>query len=254
MKHIREHGQHRAHQPGRRRAEPPGKRRADVRPRYGRIAILSASAAVTGIAVLGGFGLIPSGPEGASAASGSITPSGANDPAVRDSDTNSDGRQAPVGRQATIVRTEPVEPQQPQETAGPPALPADSGTGRRIVFSESEQRVWLVSDAGDVLRSYLVSGSATDNLDPGSYQVFSRSRYAVGVDDSGTMEYFVRFTHGDAGGAIGFHTIPVDDGAPVQTTAQLGTPLSHGCVRQRTTDAVALWDFAPIGTTVVVTA
>ena len=68
------------------------------------------------------------------------------------------------------------------------------------------------------------------------------------------MQYFVRFTHGDEGAAIGFHTIPVDDGAPVQTTAQLGTPLSHGCVRQRTADAIALWDFAPIGTTVVVTA
>jgi lipoprotein-anchoring transpeptidase ErfK/SrfK len=260
MKHIREPGQHRAQQPGRRRAEPPGRRRADVRPRYGRIAILGAAAAVTGIAVLGGFGLIPSGPEGASAASGSITPSGANDRPVRggdnDSDHDSDGRQASVGRQATVVRTEPVQPQQPQQTdqtGGAPALPVDSGTGRRIVFSESEQRVWLVSDAGDVLRSYLVSGSATDNLDPGTYQVFSKSRYAVGVDDSGTMEYFIRFTHGDAGAAIGFHTIPVDDGAPIQTTAQLGTPLSHGCVRQRTTDAVALWDFAPIGTTVVVT-
>ena len=140
----------------------------------------------------------------------------------------------------------------PEEAMAP--LPAASGQGRRVVFDTSEQRVWLVSDAGDVLRSYLVSGSATDNLDPGTYQVFSKSRDAVGVDDSGTMEYFVRFTYGDAGAAIGFHSIPVDDGAPVQTTRQLGTPLSHGCVRQRTSDAVALWEFAPIGTTVVVTA
>jgi lipoprotein-anchoring transpeptidase ErfK/SrfK len=121
------------------------------------------------------------------------------------------------------------------------------------VFSEGRQRVWLVDAEGRVARTYLVSGSATDNLDPGTYAVYSRSRYAVGIDDSGTMEYFVRFTHGDAGGAIGFHTIPVDDGAPVQTRAQLGTPLSHGCVRQRTADAIALWDFAPLGTTVVVT-
>ena len=67
-----------------------------------------------------------------------------------------------------------------------------------------------------------MSGSATDNLDPGTYAVYSRSRYAVGLDDSGTMEYFVRFTEGDAGGAIGFHTIPVDDGEPVQTAAELG--------------------------------
>ena len=40
----------------------------------------------------------------------------------------------------------------------------------------------------------------------------------------------------------------------MQTVAQLGTPLSHGCIRQRTADARALWDFAPLGTTVVVVA
>ena len=68
------------------------------------------------------------------------------------------------------------------------------------------------------------------------------------------MNFFVRFTQGDSGAAIGFHDIPVDAGLPVQTIAQLGTPLSHGCVRQKREDAVALWKFAPIGTAVVVTA
>jgi len=251
VKHIRQPGQHRAQEPGRRRAEPPGRRRADVRPRYGRIATFAAAATVTGIAVLGGFGLLPSGPDDASAASGSFAPSASDD---RRDPADNDGRRASPARQATIVRTEPVQPEQSTDAAARPALPADSGTGRRIVFSEGRQRVWLVSGAGEVQRTYPVSGSVYDNLDPGTYEVFSRSRYAAGIDDSGTMEYFVRFTHGDAGGAIGFHTIPVDDGAPVQTTAQLGTPLSHGCVRQRTADAIALWRFAPIGTTVVVTA
>ncbi|MCX6400906.1 MAG: L,D-transpeptidase [Propionibacteriales bacterium] len=134
------------------------------------------------------------------------------------------------------------------------SLPARSGTGRRIVFSESRQRVWLVDGDNDVVRTYLVSGSIEDNLDPGTYEVYSRSRNAVGIDDSGTMEYFARFTQGTQGAAIGFHTIPVDDGAPVQTLKQLGTPLSHGCIRQKRSDAIALWDFAPTGTTVVVTA
>lgn len=260
MKHLREPGQHRAQQPGRRRAEPAGKRRAEVRPRYGRIGLLTASATVTGIAVLGGFGLLPSGPEQASAESGAVAPAAAAGPQDRkptgtDRFTTTDrsgGDQR--GRTRQVARTTVTSRQAPATSVtGTPALPADSGSGRRVVFSETQQRVWLVDDAGRTIRSYLVSGSATDNLDPGTYEVFSRSRYAVGIDDSGTMEYFVRFTHGDAGGAIGFHTIPVDDGVPVQTAAELGTPLSHGCVRQRTTDAIALWDFAPIGTTVVVT-
>ena len=103
------------------------------------------------------------------------------------------------------------------------------------------------------MRTYLVSGSVYDNLDPGTYSVYSRSQQAWGIDDSGTMQYFVRFAHGD-NAAIGFHDIPVDEGRKVQSVADLGTPQSHGCIRQKRADAIALWDFAPLGTTVVVTA
>ena len=129
--------------------------------------------------------------------------------------------------------------------------PAESGTGRRVVFSEELQRVWLVTADDRVTRSYLVSGSVHDNLDPGTYAVYSRSEQAWGINDSGAMKWFVRFTQGD-NAAIGFHDIPVLDDTPVQTTAQLGTPLSHGCIRQKEADAKALWSFAPLGTTVVV--
>jgi lipoprotein-anchoring transpeptidase ErfK/SrfK len=133
------------------------------------------------------------------------------------------------------------------------ALPARSGTGRRIVFSEVAQRVWLVADDGNVERTYLVSGSKFDNLNPGTYSVQSKTRYATAFDYSGSMEYFVRFTSGFTA-PIGFHTVPVDNaGRPEQTRKELGTPTSAGCVRQWRDDAIALWTFAPIGTTVVVT-
>ena len=50
-------------------------------------------------------------------------------------------------------------------------------------------------------------------------------------------------------------TVPVDrQGRLEQTKAQLGTPLSAGCVRQWKPDAIALWEFASLGTRVVVTA
>ena len=120
-----------------------------------------------------------------------------------------------------------------------------------MVFSEEAQRVWLLDADDDVRRTYLVSGSVTDNLQPGSYAVWSRSRWAVGIDDSGVMEYFVRFAHGQRA-AIGFHSIPTKLGEPLQTRAQLGTPQSHGCIRQALPDAVAMWRFASAGTTVVV--
>ncbi len=134
-----------------------------------------------------------------------------------------------------------------------PAVPADSGEGRRIVFSESDQRVWLVDADETVERTYPVSGSRFDNLDPGTYRVQSKTRDATAFDASGTMEYFVRFATGFSE-PIGFHSVPRDnDGVLEQTKAQLGTPLSAGCVRQWEPDAIALWEFAPVGTPVVVT-
>jgi lipoprotein-anchoring transpeptidase ErfK/SrfK len=121
------------------------------------------------------------------------------------------------------------------------------------VFAIGAQRVWLVDGRHHVRRTYPVSGSVTDNLAPGRYHVYSTSLHAIGVDDSGTMRYMVRFAQGERA-AIGFHDIPVLDGHLVQTRAQLGTPLSHGCIRQWRPDAKALWRFAPVGTSVVVLA
>ena len=133
-------------------------------------------------------------------------------------------------------------------------LPAASGTGRRIVFDESEQRVWLVGVEGRVRATYLVSGSRRDNVDPGRYRVYSRSLHAVSYDYSSTMDYMVRFTQGD-NAAIGFHDIPRDmRGRAVQSWDDLGEELSAGCIRQRPRDARELWRFAPVGTRVVVTA
>jgi len=219
-------------------------RQQDVRPRYGRIAVLCSSVSVTVVSLLGGVGALPSSAE-APGASGAIqqvaqvlSPQPSRQPSAQPS--------APTGKpgaDATELRARPT-----RDTA----LPSGSGSGKRVVFSQGGQRVWLVSGGKHVLQTYLVSGSRTDNLDPGTYQVFSRSKKAFGVDDSGTMKYFVRFAHGDTA-AIGFHDIPIDNGHLVQTRAELGTPQSHGCIRQLRSDAIALWKFAPLGTTVVVT-
>ena len=212
-------------------------RASDVRPRYGRLAVLGASVAVTLVAVLGSLGAFPTGgdPTSASADIGTVVAS-----------------TTPSTTPTPSPTPTPVETA--SETADPTALPPGSGTGKRVVFSEGAQRVWLVDDEEQVRRTYLVSGSLLDNLDPGTYDVYSKSRWAVGINDSGVMEYFVRFTKGPSGAAIGFHTIPTKQGVPLQSEEQLGTPQSHGCIRQEESDAIALWDFAPEGTTVVVTA
>ena len=233
-----------------------GRRRADVRPRYGRIGVAAVSFGVTALAVLGGLGALPSAAdEGPTAA----ILTAAQDTTAQDSTSqDSDAEQQPAssvptsGVPATGIPGRADRREAGADPRATTALPARSGAGRRVVFSEGRQRVWLVGRGGAVQRTYLVSGSVYDNLDPGTYAVYSRSEQAWGIDDSGTMKYFVRFTQGD-NAAIGFHDIPVDDGHRVQTFDQLGTPQSHGCIRQRRSDAQALWDFAPLGTKVVVT-
>jgi hypothetical protein len=212
-----------------------------------------ASLAVTLVAVMGGFGVFPVSSGQANASGDTPASQQADDPQPTSTDPVSDaGATTPRTKsQGNGTSADATESQvDPQLDA---ALPEGSGTGKRVVFSEGRQRVWLVNEDEQIERTYLVSGSVYDNLDPGSYQVYSRSEQAWGIDDSGTKKYFVRFAQGDRA-AIGFHDIPVADGKPVQTKAQLGTPLSHGCIRQKEADAVALWEFAPIGTDVVVTA
>jgi lipoprotein-anchoring transpeptidase ErfK/SrfK len=63
------------------------------------------------------------------------------------------------------------------------------------------------------------------------------------------MEFMVRF-HRGARANIGLHDNPVDrlTGKEVQTLAELGTPLSDGCIRRYVVDADALLAFAPVGT------
>lgn len=133
-----------------------------------------------------------------------------------------------------------------------PALPSDPGTGRRVVYSVPRQRVWIVGEQGKIAGSWLVSGRSGVPK-AGRYEVFSRSRYTRSGDGRYRMEYMVRFAHGRTL-AIGFHSIPVDgNGRPAQSEEELGTYQSAGCVRQKKSDALTMWNFAPVGTKVVVT-
>ena len=62
-----------------------------------------------------------------------------------------------------------------------------------------------------------------------------------------------RFVVASSGKAIGFHGIPLrPGGTPIQTDAELGQYRSHGCVRMNQDAAKVLYDWAPIGTAVVV--
>lgn len=129
------------------------------------------------------------------------------------------------------------------------------GQGQRIIYSNSEQRVWLVNGDETLHDTYLVSGRQGIPY-PGTYSVYSKSLTAWAGHDGITMAHMVRFVPPWVSGnrlAIGFHAIPRDRyGIPLQTEEQLGTFQSAGCVRQSDDKAAALYAWAPIGTQVVV--
>jgi hypothetical protein len=123
------------------------------------------------------------------------------------------------------------------------ALPADSGTGERIVYSLRRDRVWLVGANEKVTRSYTVWPGTVDP-EPGDYEVTSRTEHVTGSDGV-PVENVVIFGYAD-GTVVGF-SAATDGSRP-----QLDPAEKVGGIRERTADGEAMWDFATVGTTVVV--
>jgi len=140
-------------------------------------------------------------------------------------------------------------------TSGPdaPPLPANSGSGKRVVYDRSGQRVWAIDKNDRVIRSWLVSGSKYNNEIPGTHEVYSRSEVSTAWNGKAFLPHMIRWLKTDIGN-IGFHGIPrhVADGSRYEKDSELGTRLSGGCQRQADLDADFMWDFAQIGTKVVV--
>jgi len=184
-----------------------------------------------------------------------VRPGAGADAHSRGSDTVARARDVAAKPPAARPTDKPDGPAKPQygRHADLLPLPADSGTGKRIVFSLGHQQVWLVGESGKVKRTYRVSGSKFDQVKVKTYTVNGRYRHATSYLGDATMQYMVTFTRGKTA-LIGFHAIPIfiKSHKPEQTPAELGKRLSAGCVRQYPADAAALWKFATMGTPVVV--
>jgi lipoprotein-anchoring transpeptidase ErfK/SrfK len=166
-----------------------------------------------------------------------------------------DGAGAATGAAArtgtTMVVGDTLPPPPPEDP-----LPDNSGAGRRVVYSNSAMRVWAVEEDGRVVKTHRVSGKE-GMPSPGEYSVWSRSLYTYSARNPNIRwQYMVRFAWTPRGGNIGFHEIPRDCGQPgcplMQTDDQLGEALSGGCVRQSRDDAIWMWEWAQLGTKVVV--
>lgn len=99
-----------------------------------------------------------------------------------------------------VVRlTESAEYVTRTRTAPPvkPILPyPDVGSGRRIIYTDSGQRVWLINGTGELAKTHQVTGRR-GVPGVGRYRIYSMSRYAWAPYDGITMEYMVRFARGE---------------------------------------------------------
>ncbi|TFH17144.1 MAG: hypothetical protein E4H05_06510, partial [Acidimicrobiales bacterium] len=73
-----------------------------------------------------------------------------------------------------------------------PPLPADSGSGRRVVYDRAGQRVWAVDDNERIIRSWLVSGSTYSNEQPGTHTVYSRSEMSTAWNGKAWLPQMIR--------------------------------------------------------------
>ena len=134
----------------------------------------------------------------------------------------------------------------------PPLLPANSGVGRRVVYQNKLQWVWVV-DANNKVRETMPVSGRRGVPKPGEYRVTSQSLRSYSLDFEGVrFVNMTRFAFGPAGGNIGFHAIPTKDGKVLQTEEQLGTFQGSGCILMAPDDAKLIFKFATRGTKVVV--
>ncbi|MET8679826.1 L,D-transpeptidase [Streptomyces sp. NPDC004647] len=139
-------------------------------------------------------------------------------------------------------------PQAPSADAEPrppksPAVPADSGQGKRIIYSLGQDRAWLVDARGAKAGTFPVWPGT---LDPGlgNHQVTIRRPSTTGSDGV-PIEHVIYFgTSGDV--SIAF-SAAVDGSSPKPVPGK-----QTGGIRLRSDDGTALWNFSAVGTPVVV--
>jgi hypothetical protein len=132
----------------------------------------------------------------------------------------------------------------PKPSAAPRAarVPDRSGTGRRVVYSLAQHRVWLV-DADDTARRTFTVWPGTVDPAVGSYTVSLR-KDAVTGSDGVPIEHVVYFSAA-SGVNIAFSNA-VDGSSPPPAAAGTQT----GGIRMAKADGTALWAFGETGTKV----
>ena len=127
--------------------------------------------------------------------------------------------------------------------------PAQITTGKYIDVNLKEQ-VMVTFQDGQPLDSYMISSGERGFQTPtGKFQIYNKSPRAWSAQYGLWMPWWMAFL---PDGEMGIHELPIGPNGYQEGVGHLGTPVSHGCVRLGDGPAKTVYDWADIGTPVII--
>jgi lipoprotein-anchoring transpeptidase ErfK/SrfK len=141
----------------------------------------------------------------------------------------------------------------PGQSLGPAPAPVArvAGSGKRIVVSISRQHLWAYNGSREVYSFVASTGLATSPTKQGTFQVLDKIPNAYAGQWNLQMPYWLGIYYV---GRIenGIHALPILASGQRLWSGYLGRPVSFGCIVLDTLAARQLYQWADVGTKVVV--
>lgn len=126
-----------------------------------------------------------------------------------------------------------------------------AGKGKRIEIDLSEQKLKMIENGKVISIRSISSGKASMPTPTGEFKTRNKIVSAYSKPYDLYMEYWMAFS---TDGSYGLHSLPYwktkNGGRYYEGASHIGTPVSHGCIRQTLAEAKSLYDWAPVGTPV----
>lgn len=143
-----------------------------------------------------------------------------------------------------------------------PSICVNATEARTLYISISKRHLWACSAATQVYDSAVVTGmeSLPADLTPtGTYRIYDKQTglYLNGSDSTGSWHDYVYYWMpflSNQYGVYGFHDATWRKPTDFGNVSPYSNGASHGCVELPLNTAKWVYDWAPVGTTVVITA
>jgi len=128
-----------------------------------------------------------------------------------------------------------------------------AASGKKIVIDISEQKLTLFENGRPISVRAVSTGKPSMPTPLGTFYTRNKIQTAYSRAYGLYMEYWMAFS---PDGRYGIHSLPYwrlkNGGRLYEGANHLGTPVSHGCIRQSLANAKSLYDWAPVGTPVAI--